>query len=49
MTEFVSEDAIAAEAIPEVDFKKVRRFMDSDLYSIEKALGYYGVCKVFSN
>jgi hypothetical protein len=31
MIELVSEDAIATEAIPEVDFKKVRRFMISIL------------------
>lgn len=29
MIEFVSEDAIATEAIPDVVFKKVRRFMGS--------------------
>ena len=40
MIEFVSEDAIATEAMPEVDFKKVRRFMASKLSKVEDALGY---------
>jgi hypothetical protein len=35
MIEFVSEEAIAAAAMPEVDFRKVRRFIVSILCDLE--------------